>query len=85
MKVVKKDKTVITISGDMVDSSDNVYVKHLSHKYNTKSDLIDVYNQVSTGKIEVEIDDNYVLKDSLDALNKVSKRHARGKTVIKVN
>lgn len=85
MQVVKDGATVVTISGDMVNSTDSVTVKHLSHAFNTKKDLNKLYKQVSIGEIKVEVDDNYVLKDSLEALKKVSKRHARGKTVIKVN
>lgn len=84
MKVVKDGGKIISVSGDQFKTERKIQSVNLPYNMDVKKELIDIIDDIAAGKIKITIEDVYPFEDGLDALEKVRKRRARGKSIIEI-
>lgn len=83
ISVVKDRGTVVTISGDQVSSPPrSVTVTGLAYEVDVRTELLELFDQIAAGRLQLEIEHVYPFSEALAALTKVQTRHARGKIVL---
>jgi len=82
MSLVRPGGAVVTISGDRVQPEGNVVVNGLSYGADIYPDLLAFLDDVLAGRMRVVIEREYPFEQAVEALRKVSTRHARGKLVL---
>lgn len=82
IEIVKDYGQIISISGDTMKTCRNILIIPLPYGDNSLSDLINFFKMVSDGLIKIVIEKTYEFKDAIKALEKVTSRRARGKSVI---
>lgn len=81
--VVKDGGTVVTVSGDQVSApSRGVTVTGLTYEIDVHQELLELVEQITDGRLRLEIEQIYPFGEALEALSKVQTRHARGKIVL---
>lgn len=84
--VVTRGGTVVTISGDRVARPPNgVTVAGLAYHVDVRDELVEVVDQIRTGRLRLEIERSYPFEAAPAALQKVQTRHARGKIVLSLS
>ncbi|MCW1927580.1 NADP-dependent oxidoreductase [Bhargavaea beijingensis] len=84
MDVVKDGGKVITVSGDRVGPERSITVQQFQHQLDIRHTIRNLADDISRGKIRLEIERIYPFKQALEALTKTETRHARGKLVVAV-
>ena len=84
MKLVKDGGKIIAISGNQFTTERNISSVDFPYQMDVKEELIEVIDHIASGKIKITIEKVYDFEDALDALEKVSTRSARGKTIIEI-
>lgn len=81
--VVKDGGTVVTVSGDQVSAPPRgVTVTGLAYEIGVRQELLELIEQITDGRLRLEIEQIYPFGEALEALSKVQTRHARGKIVL---
>lgn len=81
--VVKDGGTVVTVSGDQVGTPPRgVTVTGLAYEIDVHQELLELVEQITGGRLRLEIEQIYPFDNALEALSKVQTRHARGKIVL---
>lgn len=80
--VLKNGGRIISVSGDQISPNDEFLIIEYPYNEPITREFRDLIKKVSNKEIKIIIEKEYLFKDALDALNKVSTRHVRGKTVI---
>lgn len=86
VKVVKDGGKLITVSGDsdQVPPERNMTIRQMAHTLFTQKEMIQLVQDIASGKIKLVIEKKYPFEEALNALEKTETRHARGKLVVKV-
>lgn len=84
MEVVKDGGKVIAVSGDQVRPARNISVGQIPHNVDVTDELVQLMNEIASDEIDLFIENTYPFEQGLEALHKVSTRHNRGKTVMKM-
>lgn len=82
MVVVKGGGIVVPVSDYQLTGERNISVRTLQHDEEIKDELAKLMDQIATDEIQLTIEKVYPFEEALDALDKTTKRHARGKLVI---
>ena len=82
--VVKDGGSLISISGDSLDSERGIHVAVVPFATDVRSELLHLLESIVAGTVRVEIERTYPFEEALDALARVQTRHVRGKLVIAV-
>lgn len=80
--IVKDGGSVISISGDQVESTGGVSVVGLDYQVDVHDELITMMEQIASGQLHLEVERIYPFDQAADALAKVQTRRARGKAVL---
>ncbi len=82
MAVVKDGGEIISISRDQFTPERGITVRELPHNVDVSGELGDLMRRIANDEMRLTIEKVYPFSQALDALAKVSTRHARGKVVI---
>lgn len=82
MEVVKDGGRVITVSGDVAESTGSVLVKQFDHLLDIQTAVRTLIESIEAGTLTIEIEQEYPFDKALEALEKTETRHARGKLVV---
>lgn len=87
IETVKDGGTLITVSGDntAVPSQRNIDVRQMGHHPDTNQKMIELVSSISQGIVKVMIEKEYDFQEALEALKKTETRHARGKSVVRID
>lgn len=87
IQVVKENGKLITVSGgqNAISPQRNIDIQQMGHRPNSDQKLKDFVKEVSQGNIKTFIEKEFPFEKALEALKKTETRHARGKSVVKVN
>lgn len=85
LDIVKKNGRIITVSGDQVKSTQNIKVEQFKHQMSLREAFESLLNDITIGKVKVEIENIYAFNDAIKALEKTETRHARGKLVVSMD
>ena len=83
IQVVKDGGKLITVSGDHVNVTPerNIHVSQMGHQTEYQ-EMVQLVEDISNGKINLVIENEYDFEDALSALAKTETRHARGKLIV---
>ena len=83
IQVVKDGGKLITVSGDHVNVTPerNIHVSQMGHQTEYQ-EMVQLIEDISNGKINLVIENEYDFEDALSALAKTETRHARGKLIV---
>lgn len=73
---------VITVSGDPCASERGVSVEQFVHRPDARAEIIELADDISSGRIRLVLEHVFDFADALTALEKTETRHARGKVVV---
>lgn len=79
--IVKNNGTVIAVSGDQVELERGIELKQIPHMVNVINELEDVFKKVANKELHLTLQE-YSFKEAIKVLEKVKKRHERGKSVL---
>ncbi len=83
LPVVKDNGKIVTVSGDNnFISVRDIHIEQISFHPATRADVLQLVADVATGKIRVVIDQIFPFERGIEALERIEKRHGRGKTVL---
>lgn len=82
--VVRDGGHLVTVSGDPCPPQRGIRVEQFSHRAGTNNELVELLDDISTGRIRLVLEHVYPFDKALTALEKTETRHARGKLVVKV-
>lgn len=85
LPVVSDGGTIVTVSGDPLDTERDIAVRGLDYATSVQAQLRTLFDDVAAGSLQVEIEHDYPFTEALAALEKVRSRHARGKVVISLD
>jgi len=75
---------VVTVSGDPCPSERGIRVEQFVHRPDARSEMVELVDDISEGRIELVLERVHPFEDALSALEKTETRHARGKVVVRV-
>lgn len=84
MGVVRDGGQVVAVSGDQVTSERHVSVGPPPHQLAVQDEWGRLMTEIAAGEVHVHVEHVYPFEEALDALAKVTTRHARGKVVVRV-
>lgn len=84
MKVVKDGGKVIPVSGDQFTPERNIKSVYFPYSMDVREELMGIIDKIVSGEINLTIENVYDFEDALDALEKVTTRRARGKSIIEI-
>lgn len=82
MEVVKDSGVVVPVSEYQLNGERDISVRPLAHDVDVKQELKTMMAQIARNEIQLTIEKVYPFAQALDALQKTTTRHARGKIVI---
>lgn len=82
LDVVKDSGVVVPVSDYQLSGVRHISIRPLDHKVDVKQELTTMMTQISRHDIQLTIEKVYPFANALDALQKTTTRHARGKVVI---
>ncbi|MCC6312916.1 MAG: NADP-dependent oxidoreductase [Thermomicrobiales bacterium] len=82
MAVVRDGGRVVPISGDQFATERGIALRQLPFLLDVHTELVDLMNQIAAGGVRMTIENVYPFARGLEALQKASARHARGKSVL---
>lgn len=85
LPVVRDGGTIVTVSGDPLDTERDIAVRGLDYATPVQAQLQALLDDIAAGSLQVEIEHDYPFTEALAALEKVRSRHARGKVVISLS
>ena len=85
METVKDGGNIISVSGDLIIPERNISFVQFPYQTDAKDELIDLMNRIALNEITLHIEKTYAFEHALEALTKKGTRHARGKSVIRVD
>ncbi len=84
LPVVKDGGTLVTISGDELQSARGVHVQGIPYQADVREQSAQLFRDISAGDIRVELAQVHPFEEALIALAKVQTRHTRGKLVLRM-
>lgn len=80
--VVRDGGRVIAISGDQFAPERGIALHQVPHLLDVSEELADLMERIAAGDVRITIEEAYAFARGLEALQKASTRHARGKSVL---
>jgi NADPH2:quinone reductase len=83
--IVKDGGDIVAVSGDQISPSRGIQSHQIPHMVDVSTELGDMFEKISRGEMKLTIEKTYPFTETLEALEKVKTRHARGKITISLS